>query len=243
MAFTDNGAAGREAELLEAAGELPQLPLVETAEERDQREIVGEPGHAAILEAWCAPRVRLVPFCSHPFYPRLVSASNLDLPEPEDGFDEKLVSDVRAYGWHCIHVADEHHPEHAAENAARDPHPIYDAAFSYTVGLWLTFAHPELVLVGRWGDNHSIVSAAVIEIENGSRFAAGDRSDAVLEDYEVCFGEVAPARRDELLTYASWANRRRPFEALQIVIPDGNRRWPWDAAYDSVPQPLLDGIG
>ena len=80
---------------------------------------------------------------------------SLNLPEPEDASDEKLISDIRTYGWHCIHVADEHHPEHAAQNAALGPHPIYDAAFSYTVGLSLTLDHPELVLgirsrCGRW---------------------------------------------------------------------------------------------
>jgi hypothetical protein len=31
----------------------------------------------------------------------------LDLPEPEDAFEEELVADVRAFGWHCVLVADE----------------------------------------------------------------------------------------------------------------------------------------
>ena len=166
---------------------------------------------------------------------------SLNLPEPEDASDEKLISDIRAYGWHCIHVADEHHPEHAAQNAALGPHPIYDAAFSYTVGLSLTLDHPELVLVGRWGHNHAIVAAAVAEIERGRRFAVGSTSDEVLEGYEVCFGAVAASRREELLTYASWANRREPFDALQLILPDAAGRWPWDSGYASVPQPLLDG--
>jgi hypothetical protein len=163
------------------------------------------------------------------------------LPEPEDAFDEKLISDIHAYGWHCIHVADEHHPEHAAQNAALRPHVIYDAAFSYTVGLSLTQGHPELVLVGRWKRSHAILAAAVAEIEQGTRFEVGGTSVHVLEDYEVCFGAVAPSRREELLTYASWVNRRRPFGALQLILPDAAGRWPSDAGYASVPQPLLDG--
>jgi hypothetical protein len=120
----------------------------------------------------------------------------VDLPEPEDAFDEKLLADVRAYGWHCIHVADEHHPEHANRNAALGPHPIYDAAFSYTVGLWLTRSHPELVLVGRWNQNHAIISAAVTVIEEGGRFEVGGTRDDVLEGYDVCASPVSPARRD-----------------------------------------------
>lgn len=56
----------------------------------------------------------------------------------------------------------------------------------------------------------------------------------------MCFRDVSADRREELLTYASWANRRRPFEALQFVVPDVNGLWPWDGGYDGYPQPLLD---
>ena len=165
----------------------------------------------------------------------------LDLPQPEDAFDEKLLADVRTYGWHCLHVADEHRPEQAEETAALAPHPIYDATFSYTVGLWLTQRNPELVLVGRWKQNYDIIASAVSVIKEGQRFEVGTTSDDVLEGYDVCFTAVSSARRIELLTYARWANRRRPFEALQLVLPDAAARWPWDADYDSVAQPLLDG--
>jgi len=81
----------------------------------------------------------------------------------------------------------------------------------------------------------------VSTIEEGGQFEVGSTSDKVLEGYDVAFAAVAPARRTELLTYASWANHRRPFEALQLVLPDAAGRWPWDERYDSVPQPLLDG--
>jgi Domain of unknown function (DUF4262) len=63
----------------------------------------------------------------------------------------------------------------------------------------------------------------------------------VLEGYEVCFAAVTPTQREELLTYASWVNRRQPFDALQLILPDAAGRWPWDAGYASIQQPLLDG--
>lgn len=148
---------------------------------------------------------------------------------------------IRTHGWHAVHVADEYHPEHAAENAALDPHPIYDAGFSYTVGLSLTRAHPELVLVGHWKQNHAVIGGAVAAIERGERFEIGSTSDQVIEGYPVCFTAVTPLRREELLTYTSWLYRRKPFEALQLVLPDAAGRWPWEPGYDSLPQPLLDG--
>ncbi len=136
-------------------------------------------------------------------------------------------------------VADEYDAEHAEQTAALGPHPIYDAGFAYTVGLWLTRTHPELVLVGRWQQAHAILAAAVSLIDEGVHFAPGDRTDEVLEGYSVCLREVSAPRRTELLTCASWANRRRPFEALQLILPDRLARWPWEFGYDAYPQPLL----
>jgi hypothetical protein len=166
----------------------------------------------------------------------------VDLPDPEDAFDEKLIRDIRVHGWHAIHVSDEAHPEHAEQNAALaalDPDPIYDAAFSYTVGLTLSLDHPELVLVGRWQHAHGILAAAVSRIEEGVRFAPGDESAEVVESYPVRFCAVSPEQGETYLTYASWANRRRPFSALQIVVPDKDGRWPWEPGYTAYAQPLL----
>ena len=78
-------------------------------------------------------------------------------------------------------------------------------------------------------------------IEDGARFQAGDVIDQVLEGYLVRLRGVSRTRREQLLAYSSSANRRRPFEALQLVLPDAEGRWPWNAAYDAYPQPLLAG--
>ena len=163
----------------------------------------------------------------------------LDLPRPEDSFDEKLISDIHEYGWHCILVSDEHHPEHAKKNAELGPHPVYEATFVYTVGLSLSYGHPELILVGRWKQAHGIVASAVSLIEAGERFAPGDESENVVGGYPARFGPVSPSRKAELLTYVSWVAQRRPFEALQLILPDKDRRWPWDESYSGYPQPLL----
>ena len=53
-----------------------------------------------------------------------------ELPTPESEADARAIADVEKYGWHCVLVADELHPEHAEQNAALGPHPVYDAAFA-----------------------------------------------------------------------------------------------------------------
>jgi hypothetical protein len=150
--------------------------------------------------------------------------SNDGLPRPENAFDEKLVSDVRAYGWHSVLVG--------AEGGADPP-------YAYTVGLFHSYRHPELVLVGPWRYAHGILGAAVELVGDGATLAAGDESDDVLEGYPVRFGPVNDERRDELLTHAAWLYGGRPFPALQVILPDGAGRMPDDTGYDGYPQPLL----
>ena len=120
--------------------------------------------------------------------------------------------------------------------------PVHDAAFAYTVGLSLSLHHPEIVLVGRWAQAHGILAAVVDLIRDGQGFQPGDTSDEVLTRYEVRFGAVSEARRLTLLTYADWVNRRGPFDAIQLILPDSSGRWPDDSDYDSYPQPLLDRV-
>jgi Domain of unknown function (DUF4262) len=55
----------------------------------------------------------------------------------------------------------------------------------------------------------------------------------------VRFGAVSTERRTELLTYASWLNQRRPFDALQVILPDRQGVWPDEEHYDAFAQPLL----
>jgi hypothetical protein len=150
--------------------------------------------------------------------------SNDGLPQPENAFDEKLVADVRAYGWHCILVG--------AAGEAEPP-------FAYTVGLFHTYDHPELILVGRWQHAHGILSAAVELVGDGATLAPGDESDEVLEGYPVRFGPVRDEQRDALLTYAGWLYPGRAFPVLQLILPDRAGRMPDDTGYDGYPQTLL----
>ena len=138
-----------------------------------------------------------------------------------------------------MRVADEYHPEHAEANAALGPHEVYDAAFAYTVGVWATHSHPELILVGRWKHAYNYLSSLVRMIAGGQRFAPGDRTGDLLEGFEVRFEAVSEERRVELLTWSDWVNLRRPFEAVQVVLPDTSGRWPEDPDYAGFPQPLL----
>ncbi len=163
----------------------------------------------------------------------------LDLPEPEDAEEAKVVADIRGHGWHVVLVRECEGEEgvHWSDDPAVQA--AYEALFTYTVGLGPSFGHPEVVLVGGWQHAHPFLNVVGDLVADGKRFRPGDTSSEVLDGYVVRFDPVAQSRREELLTWASWAARRRPFEALQLVLPDREARWPEDPQYNAFPQPSL----
>jgi uncharacterized protein DUF4262 len=153
--------------------------------------------------------------------------------------EEKIVADIDEHGWHVMLVRGAVNDDEGPWS----PHPpaqaAYEALFSYTIGLRQTFAHPELILVGEWSSAHPILNGVGELVREGARFAPGDTSDDVLEGYPARFGAVCEQCREECLTWASWAAGGEAFEALQLILPDAEGRWPDDPDYAGYPQPLL----
>src|SRR5687768_15595557 len=102
----------------------------------------------------------------------------MNLPPPEDEFDRKLLSDVNEYGWHCVIIRSGIHPEHDAENEGRYQYGdhVYDVGLTYSVGLWRSFSHPVIVLVGDWDHAHTLIANVVIDIREGDHFEPGAES-------------------------------------------------------------------
>ena len=154
--------------------------------------------------------------------------ADLPVPEPTDDFERRLVDDVRAYGWHAVHV-----------RAGEHPAPLTGVPFAYTAGLWLTANHPEIVLVGGFENAQALLASAVLLVQSGQRFLPGAESDDVLVDGTVRFGAVDRRHHGGPLGYAGWVHRGRGFQAVQLLIPDGAGRLPTDPDYAGVPQPVL----
>lgn len=163
------------------------------------------------------------------------------LPRPTDPGDDKVLADIEQYGFHAKHVRADAHPHHAQEKAEFGPHPILDIGLSYTVGLPYSLRHAELAIVTAMPAEraHEILWTVVQLIRDGAAFSAGDESDEVLVDLPVRFAPVSDFWRKDLLTFADWAARRKPFPAVQLLIPDSDRRFPDDPGYAGPPQPLL----
>jgi hypothetical protein len=133
-------------------------------------------------------------------------------PEPADEHDRKLLADVERHGWHVIGVMEDRE----------------GPAFAYSIGLYHTFGHPELIIFGLpVRVMHQIINLVGEEIRSGERFEHLAEYDDILEGYRVAFRTLAGRHYREYLGFARWFYRGDDFPALQCVWPDARYRYPW----------------
>lgn len=129
-----------------------------------------------------------------------------------DSGEQKLLDNIRKFGWHCMQVfGDDQHE-----------------AFSYTVGLFHTYGHPELLIYGLPSEvAHTILSIAVDAIANGKAINRGEPTDALLEGYSCVFVPVPSTEYPEHVGFARWYYDGDSFPVEQIIWPSRAGLFPW----------------
>lgn len=113
-------------------------------------------------------------------------------------------------------------------------------AFSYTVGLWHNFSHPELICIGLGASAASSLLGFYVK-----RIASGKapQTDLPLQDiegYAIQFKTCRPEAKTQYLYWATWFNSTPDYPVMQLVWQDQNSRWPWDDDFHPpAAQPLL----
>ncbi len=141
--------------------------------------------------------------------------------------DRKLLDDIEEHGVHVVHVpGDDDVPQ-----------------FSFSVGLWHSFEQPEVIVFGLPPDiAHELLNVVADEAGEGKSFLADSRHEGLLHNYPVRFFAVPKALYADFLGSARWAYEGDDFPAVQLVWPDKQGRWPWDAGVREVfrdSQPVL----
>ncbi len=130
--------------------------------------------------------------------------------------DPRVLRDIEQHGWHVVKVMeDEVGPGHA-----------------FSLGLWQTRRHPEILAVGPDLDVlHQLVNAVGEEIRDGRRFEAGQDYEGIVQGFACRFRTVHPRNYPDFLGYAGWFYEGPSFEALQCQWPDAQGRFPGDADF------------
>lgn len=132
----------------------------------------------------------------------------------------ELRASIREHGWHVTAVF---------PTAASD-----GEYFAYTTGLWETFKHPELVIFGLGLQTaHAIFFEIVRRIRAGEAFRDGDDVAGLSEgDYLTRMRSAPNKHPDYPISLTSRYYGHRKYELLQLVLPDKEHRWPWEAGCD-----------
>ena len=131
---------------------------------------------------------------------------------------QRIHDDVAKFGWHVVAVK--------VDGTTEDK-------FAFTVGLFETYEHPELVIVGlQMNAAHGILSTCVAKIEEGKRFEDGQSRSDILNRFTAAVVAVDKSFYEEYLGSAIGFYDGTDFPALQIVWPDRNNLLPWQPGYD-----------
>jgi len=120
-----------------------------------------------------------------------------------------------------------------------------DPTHGHTLGLCETHAHPELLLVGlpaHLVDEFLRHAAALVAA--GRRFEHGQVATGVFPGAPAAVRRVGEQHYQDYLTDALAHYGTPEFAALQILFPDRDGRYPWEAGADlrmRLCQPVLDG--
>jgi hypothetical protein len=154
-----------------------------------------------------------------------------DPPVAEDEHDRMLLADVEQFGWHLVGI----------EQDNEEP------AFVYSVGLYQTFKHSEILVVGLSVDvMFGMVNWLGEAVRRGKRFEDLDESGDVLDGHDVAFRSVEQRHYKEYVGCALWFYRGSDFPLLQCVWPDNCHRYPWHTDFPAAlkwRQPLVGQHG
>ncbi len=146
--------------------------------------------------------------------------------------EEKIVTDVLSSSQNC------HLMNVAAAGDPANPGP----PFTYTVGLWHTFWHPEMICIGLPAPVATQLLGFYTE-----RIAEGKppKTDVPLREqitdgYPVQFKVCRPEAKTQYMQWANWFNSTSDYPVVQLIWQDKNNRWPWDKGFHPpTAQPLL----
>jgi hypothetical protein len=131
----------------------------------------------------------------------------------KDKSEKKALSDIKNYGLHIVHVyEDEENPR-----------------FSYTVGLYENYLHPEILIIGLKQElAHVLLNNMAFEIKNGKNYTAGEFHEDVLDDFLCYFGEVSKTKYKEYVGWTIWFYEGYDFPLIQCVYPTIEGIFPWE---------------
>lgn len=147
--------------------------------------------------------------------------------EASEDSDQQVLDNIEAYGWHVAGVLDD------------DLLP----GWAYSVGLYHSFKHPEIVVFGLDSHvAHILINIVGENAEAGKSYAVDQLYPDLIDVYSCVFKPVKTGWYDPFFGYADWFYKGADYPVLQCIWPDRNSRFPWEPEFNPDwvwAQPLL----
>ena len=108
--------------------------------------------------------------------------------------------------------------------------------FSYTIGLYERYGHPEVLITGLPMEvADPVLHNVAYQVGEGKQFLDGTTSkdDGLLDGYALLFRNIPFAEHEKLLGLAFWYYKTSDFPSVQCVWPDRNHQYPWSDKVDA----------
>jgi hypothetical protein len=130
--------------------------------------------------------------------------------------DDQVINDVAQHGWHVINIT---------EDKGRP-------GWSFSIGLYHTFGHPEIVVFGLGTElGHRVINGIGERIKAGNRLEAEQEYADILANVRCMFKPVHRTWHKWVLGYARWFYEGDAFPVLQCMWPDKQQHYPWEPAF------------
>ena len=125
------------------------------------------------------------------------------LQDCDDLFEKHLVEEVAQKGFSVVH----------------------QPGSCYTVGLWKTHQHPELIVFGLPAERgQKLLEQAAAHLP----LQLGEETTQLTDEYPLRPTEVKMEHHREFLSYNRWFYRGDHFQSWQLIWPDPDHRFPDD---------------
>ncbi|HEY3799704.1 MAG TPA: DUF4262 domain-containing protein [Caulobacteraceae bacterium] len=154
------------------------------------------------------------------------------LDAPTDKLDDQeanFVAQIREHGWFRSNIFED------------DTGP----GFSYTTGFWSGASAPEVIVFSLKSElAHDVLWDLYRDLKAGEGFPVGQRVATVFANIEAVFLPVAKEFYSAYLGWNRWFYAGDDWPCLQLIWPDRNGMFPWEASYEerfANSQPNLSG--
>lgn len=147
-----------------------------------------------------------------------------------DEGDKKLLTDISIFGWHVVMVMGDEK----------------GSGFGYSVGLYHSFGHPEIIIVGLNNElTHLLINNMGEDIKQGKVYSHGKFYPDILDNFECLMIEVDKEHYQEYAGYGLWYYQGDNFPLFQCVYPTVKGIYPWQKDWPEnlkELQPILGSI-